>query len=150
LAELNVLLVGGHETLLKSLADRLRSESGFTILGTLRAVGTGPTSTIPESAQLVLMDVDLAEEGSLRSAATIRDARPDVCVLLISAAMRDRLVEQALGLGIKGLLRKDELPQTLIPAINTVMQGGLSIPADLLPRIIISPDGARLTTPPPS
>ncbi|MBN1361536.1 MAG: response regulator transcription factor [Sedimentisphaerales bacterium] len=142
--DIGILLVGHHAMLTDSIAARLRSEARFSLLGIVRATTGAVEAVAAHRVDVLLMDIDTAETACFKIATEIRTVQSHVRIIFISAMIRDRYVERALQIGARGFLLKDDLPQTIVPAILEAIRGGASFPEEVRSRIVVGPTGASI------
>lgn len=73
---------------------------------------------------LVLLDIQLPGEDGLAFFNRFLKGIPDLRVILLSSVKEDYLLHQALQAGTDGYVHKDDSTESLLSAIETVMQGG--------------------------
>jgi len=121
-------------------------EGPRTILETqpdLRIVGLAATGTEAVAQvralrpDLTLMDVRMPEMDGVEATRRIREAAPEVQVLMLSTYDDDVLVIEALKAGATGYLLKDFPSEELITAIRTVHHSrGILIPPAIAARVM--------------
>jgi DNA-binding NarL/FixJ family response regulator len=140
-----ILLVGGHATLMGSIAARLEHEHHCTVVGIFGTPEDAAKVLAERPADILLVDIDGMGRTCLSSLETLRAAHPDLRIILISATIDDAHIKQALKLGVNGFLPKDEVPTTIAKAIQEVRAGGAWFPEAVRSRLIVDSGGLRLT-----
>ncbi len=141
-----IVLVGGHATLMGSIAARLEYEHHCMVVDIFGTPERAAKVLAERSADILLVDIDDGiGRTCLSSLETLRAAHPDLRIILISATIDDARIEQALKLGVKGFLRKEEVPTTIARAIQEVRAGGAWFPEAVRSRLIVDSGGLRLT-----
>jgi len=79
---------------------------------------------------LLLLDLDLADSRGLATLVRVREAAPRVPVVVLSAADSRENVLAALDHGAAGFVSKTVDAQTLVAAVQRVVDGGVVVPAD--------------------
>ena len=143
-ASANILLVGSHEPLMDSIAERLRSEAGLSGVATVATPAEALDAVRKHRPEIALIDVDMAEADCLRHARLLGTVQPDIRTIFLGSAVEDRFIEQALTLGASGFLLKRELTDTIVGAIHEVLTGGACFPKEVCSRIVVDSSGARL------
>jgi len=85
---------------------------------------------------VVLMDVRLPGMSGIEATRIIRDAHPDVRVLVVSAYEDDEYVRGALQAGASGHLSKAAPGHELVEAIRSVVAGRSVVRQDVLARLL--------------
>jgi DNA-binding NarL/FixJ family response regulator len=95
------------------------------------------------SVQIVVIGT-LSGAGTHKLISSIRSARPDLHILLMSSAAGDETVLTVLGLGARGFLHEATTPAQFEEAIRTVAGGSIWAPrrlqAELINRLLSSRD----------
>ena len=80
-----------------------------------------------ESAHLILMDLSMPNLGGFGATLRVKEIYPEVKVLILTIHKSKAYFEQAMALGAEGYLLKEEVDEHLLPAINSLRQGGTFI-----------------------
>lgn len=80
---------------------------------------------------VVLMDVEMPDIDGIEATRLLRDAQPDVRVVILSAHNEKTMILHAIDNGARGYLLKDTSPDDVVDAINTVMQNGFCFNNDI-------------------
>jgi len=141
------LLVDAHVMVRKGLRRLLETEDGFRVVGDTGHCQTMLTLIATEHPDVVVLEVDLGEQNALDFLPDLRDNGNGSRVLVVTG-LRDQAVhKQAIKLGARGVLSKQDSPETLVKAIRKVHEGELwvdrSIAADLISDLTTSPDTSR-------
>jgi len=96
---------------------------------------------------VVLMDIRMPELDGLEATRRILAADPDARVLVLTTFDLDEYVYEALRIGASGFVLKDDPPEQLIAAIQTVAAGDALLSPTITKRVIR--EFARLPRPTP-
>jgi two-component system, NarL family, nitrate/nitrite response regulator NarL len=102
------LLVDDSEEFLSSAARLLESQ-GFEIVGGARTGAEAIDLMTELDPDVVLVDIELAEEDGIALTADLQSRSPSTCIVLISAYERDDLSDLISGSAALGFLPKNEL-----------------------------------------
>lgn len=69
-----------------------------------------------QDADVVLMDIDMPRIDGIVATRLVREARPRICVLMLTSAEPDR-IEEAREAGATGYINKLHAPADLVPAL---------------------------------
>ncbi len=130
-----------------SIKARLGREPRFSIVGIAQTSEAAIAVLEDQPTDLVLMDIDSAGDGHFEVAQEIRTASPSIHIVFFGGDLQDAIIEQALAVGARGFLLKDDLPGTILTAIHEVLDGGSWFPKDVRSRIIVDAKGVRLAPP---
>jgi two-component system nitrate/nitrite response regulator NarL len=131
---IGVFLADDHPMIQAAVESLLRS-GGQKIVGTA-ASGEEALERLPDcQADVVVLDVQMPGGSGLHVARTMRkrdDRRP---IVILTAAIGDSALREALSLDIRGFLLKSSDPVLLIECIEEVCQGGRWIDPRLQERV---------------
>ncbi len=141
---ISILIVDDHALVCEALRADLEKQADFQVAGTAHdAIGAvGAVSAL--QPDVVLVDVELPGESGLHALAKIRAAGP-ARILVLTAHVHDRLVEEAMSAGADGYLSKSAPSGELAEAIRAVSQGRTFLSADVRERI--APSSLRSRSP---
>lgn len=118
-----VLLADDHALVRAGIRALLQNLDGVTVVAE-----TGNGAEVLELARahrpdVVLLDISMPGLGGLEVSAQLRDALPDVRVVMLSMHANEEYVLQALRAGAAGYMLKDSATAELELALKAVMQG---------------------------
>jgi len=118
-----VLLADDHALVRAGVRALLQNLDGVTVVAE-----TGNGAEVLEFARaqrpdVVLLDISMPGLGGLEVSAQLRDALPDVRVVMLSMHANEEYVLQALRAGAAGYMLKDSATAELELALKAVMQG---------------------------
>jgi two-component system NarL family response regulator len=108
-----------------ALTVMLESKMQASVIGGYTS-GTAFIEALPSlgKVSLILLDIQLPGEDGITLAHRFAEMLPDTKVILLSSVKEDYLLHKALNSGADGYVHKDDSADSLISAIDTVMQGG--------------------------
>ncbi|MFN8581692.1 MAG: response regulator transcription factor [Gemmatimonadaceae bacterium] len=142
---IRVVLVDDHAVVREGVRQVLLADSGFEVVGeaaTARAALEVVGALAPD---VVLLDINLPDDSGLRVAARIREAHPDVRVLMLSVNDDREFVLEGVHAGAHGYLRKDTTPADLRAAVRAVNAGDAYFSPGVARHLT---DALRSSTPP--
>lgn len=137
---MRVILVEDHTLLREGLA-RLFLEAGHEVVGSLGSCAELDDTIASTAPDLVVLDVrlppDFAEEGA-RAAASIKLARPDLGVLMLSQHIETTHSVSLAGLAGFGYLLKDRVLDVVefLAACERVAAGGSALDPQVVSRLL--------------
>jgi DNA-binding NarL/FixJ family response regulator len=148
---MRVILVEDHTLLREGLA-RLFLEAGHEVVGALGSCADLDATIASTGPDLVVLDVrlppDFADEGA-RAAAAIKQARPDLGVLMLSQHIEATHSVSLAGLAGFGYLLKDRVLDVVefLAAADRVAAGGSALDPHVVSRLLDRTSGTdRLAT----
>jgi NarL family two-component system response regulator LiaR len=124
---IRVLIVDDHSVVRFGLRRILESAGDIEVVGELDTV-TDIGSVLPEmNPDVVLLDLELGEINGIDALRTLRDAAPDIRVIIYTSHDEESRIVQAAELGIDGYLLKGSPKREIVGAIRSVSDGGTAI-----------------------
>lgn len=77
---------------------------------------------------IVLLDIGLPDKSGLEVLKEIKERKPGIPVLILTMHAEKQYAVRVLRAGASGYMTKDALPEMLIGAIRTIMNGGQFLP----------------------
>jgi len=146
-----VLLVDDHRLMLDLLASRL--ERDLPDLEIVGSAGDGNEAVIQAAdlrPDLVIMDIDMPGMSCFDAASDILHRLPSCLIMFLSAHSHDEYIDQALRVGARGYIVKNDDVNAIVDAIRTVVAGDLYYSQSVLARVTVSNDGRISLDSPPS
>jgi DNA-binding NarL/FixJ family response regulator len=84
---------------------------------------------------VVLMDIQMPQVNGLEGLRRIRQARPELPVLILTTMQTDETVGQALSAGAKGFLLKDAGGAEIVAAVRAAMRGETTLAPAVTERL---------------
>lgn len=141
-----VLLVDDHPVVRRGLAAMLHGEAWVGRLVEAGTVADALRIAVLEKPNAAVVDLGLPDGDGVSLIRRLRHAVPGCLVLVLTMTQDDATVQACLSAGATGYLLKESAPDALLPALRTVLDGGLV----LGPRVATSAiSGARKAVPSP-
>ena len=124
---IRVLIADDHILLRAGLRALLNSAADFEVIGEA-SDGTEALNRAKElQPDVVLMDMSMPGCGGIEATRLIREALPDVNVLILTVHEDKSLLQEALRVGASGYILKRALESELINAIKAAARGDLYV-----------------------
>jgi len=148
---IRIMLVDDHKTLQWGLSKLIETEANhMVVVGTARDC-EGTLAMVGEiQPDVILLDLDLGGCCSLDVLPEILEKSGGARVLILSGSRDRDLLDKAIRYGARGVLSKDEPPETVLKAIEKVQQGELWVDGAALSRVfeaMRNPQAARRQDP---
>ena len=146
--EISVALVEDLRTTREGLAALLTA-SGFRLTGCFRSFEEAYAPLAAGRADVVLLDIGLPGVSGIEGTRRLREARPELAILILTVYADEEHVFDAICAGAYGYLLKDTPPEALLAAIREVFAGGAPMSPAIARKVIRSfqqkPHGAAAT-----
>jgi len=133
---IRVLIADDHEVVRDGLRMILEAEEGFSVVG---EAGDGVQAVDLAGKlrpQVVLMDLRMPRMDGLEAIERIRDAWPDVAIVILTTYNEDDLMLRGLRAGAVGYLLKDTNRQTLMDTLRAAARGEALLLPDVIARAL--------------
>jgi DNA-binding NarL/FixJ family response regulator len=115
-APLRVLIADDDERYAELVAGLLQRVRELEVVGIAKDGEEAVQLACWQDADIVVMDVDMPRIDGIMATRLVRQARPRLCVLMLSAADPER-IEDAREAGAAGYVNKAQAPEDLVPAL---------------------------------
>jgi DNA-binding NarL/FixJ family response regulator len=92
----------------------------------------GEAIRLTPQLDLLLLDINLPDQDGLAVLANLREGRPEISVVVLSAFQDRDTVRRALDLGALGFIPKNTERNVVLGALRLVLAGGIYIPVQAL------------------
>ena len=140
-----VVLADDHALVRDMLCERL-SREGMEVVALASSGERAVELASSDPPDIVVLDIDMPGMSAFEAAREVLRLAPPTRVIFLSAYVHDSYIEQALEVGASGYLTKSDPPQAIVDSIRRVKEGGTSFSSDVLDRMVIDTDGARLAS----
>lgn len=135
---IRVSVVDDHRVFAEALAGRLSDEPDIEVVGT----ASGPAEAFElfsrNDIDVLVLDLDLAGEDGLAVARQLRQERPDLAIVVVTAATDDSRAAEAVQMGVRGWVGKQGAIESLLTAVRGAARGEIHLPASILTRVLAS------------
>jgi DNA-binding NarL/FixJ family response regulator len=129
---MKILLVDDHPVVRKGIRSILEENSEFKICGEADEGNAAMKLVQDTSPDLIIVDIQLKGHiNGLELVKAIKDRYPQTVSLVMSIDDGSTYAERAIRAGARGYVAKEEAPETIITAINTVMKGKMYLSPEI-------------------
>jgi DNA-binding NarL/FixJ family response regulator len=118
-APLRVVIADDDERYAELIAALLHDRPELEVIGIAKDGEEAVQLACWQDADVVIMDVDMPRIDGIMATRLVREARPRLCVLMLSGADPERM-EEAREAGAAGYVNKAQAPADLVPALLTL------------------------------
>ncbi len=132
---MRVLIVDDHELFRAGLALLLRELFPSIELLHASTLAQGMRHALGEFLNIVFLDLDLPDGYGCNALAELRESRPSLPVIVISADESVETISRCIELRAMGYVPKSSPPEALHAAIRAVLAGGVFLPAASIAKL---------------
>jgi len=147
-APIRVLIVDDHEVLGTSLGRVLDEEDDMVTVGWAQSLAQARARIPTAAPDVLLLDRRLPDGDGVAAIPELRALRPSMSVVVLTAAVADDVLVQAIEVGAAGFVSKNRGLGEVTAAIRAAAAGEAVISPELLSRLL--PKLSRATGPEPN
>ena len=142
--KIRVLIVEDHPFFRSGLAQWLNQQEKVTCCGEAGSLTDARKAVVKTRPDVILMDLRLGDGEGLDLIAEITQAHPQIRSVALSQFDEDIYAHRAMQAGARGYLMKSEATESVLAAIQTVMEGGIHLSPGMATKLLqnIFPDPA--------
>ena len=135
---IRVSVIDDHRVFAEALAGRLSDEPDLEVVGTAAAPAEAFELFSRNDIDVVVLDLDLAGEDGLAVGRQLRKDRPNLAIVVVTAAADDSRAAEAVQMGVRGWVGKQGAIESLLTAVRGAARGEIHLPASILTRVMAS------------
>jgi two-component system response regulator NreC len=147
-SKLRIVVADDHQMFREGLKGLINAEADMEIVG---EAGTGQTAlrlAQELKPDAVILDISMPELNGLEVAGRLKQALPEVKILVLTRHTDDSYLKQSLQAGVNGYILKNSAASELIHAIRHTMAGHTFIDPAMTQRFVQTAVGPRPATGP--
>jgi two-component system, NarL family, response regulator NreC len=117
------VIADDHSIVRRGLRDLLDAEGGFQVVAEAGDVDTARRYVRGHRPHVLVLDLNMAGESSLRSIPAIRDESPDTQIVVLTMQDEPAYARQALSAGALGYVLKEAADAELVDAVKAAANG---------------------------
>jgi two-component system nitrate/nitrite response regulator NarL len=122
---ITLILADDHALILDGLENLFRLEKDFKIMARCLDGEETLTALRKHKPEILILDIRMPGKGGLAVLQAMREENITTPVVLLTAAVDEEEVVEAIRLGVRGLVLKELAPKLLIQCVREVHAGGL-------------------------
>jgi len=136
--KIELIVVDDHPIFRQGLVNVIETNERYKVIGEADSILDALSLVETRPPDLLLVDISLHHENGLELVQELHRTRPQIFQLVIS--MYDEIIyaSKALQAGARGYVMKQEATETLMSAIETVLQGKIYLSDAMQERLIDS------------
>ena len=131
-----IVVADDHELARAGLRTMLAAEDDFEVVGEAAGGAEALALCATLTPDLVLMDVRMPDLDGLAATRAIKQAFPEVCVVIVTMYENADYMFEALKAGAAGYVLKDATQAQLVGAIRQVLRGDALLNSELATQVL--------------
>jgi len=131
-----VSIVEDDDWLREDLAQKISTASGFTCVSSHRTAEEALNKIPTKTPDVVIMDINLPGMSGIECVRGLKNAVPEICILMLTVYEESELIFAALKAGANGYLLKRSIPNELLGAITYAHQGGTPMTSSVAHEVV--------------
>ncbi|MEO7308968.1 MAG: response regulator transcription factor [Chitinophagaceae bacterium] len=119
-----IILFEDNDSLRSSLVMLLNSSDTYAVIGDYHDCKKADYYVLRDEPDVVIMDIDLPGKTGIEGVRMIKEANPEIYVIMYTMFEDDEKLFQSLCAGANGYILKKTSPDKLVEAIGEVINGG--------------------------
>src|SRR5690348_10984593 len=134
---IRVVLIEDHRGTREGLAYLINGSPGFVVAGRYGSGEDALKRVVEDRPDVVMTDIGLPGMSGIEVVERVREALPQVPILVLTVHGEDQHVFDALCRGACGYLLKDVAPARLLEAIRELHGGGAPMSPEIARRVVL-------------
>jgi len=130
------MLVDDHEVVREGLRTLIGRHKDMLVVGEAGTTAEAIETAARAKPDVIVMDIRLPDGSGVEACRTIREARPETKVIMLTSYADDEALFASIVAGAAGYLLKQTRGQALIDAISAVAQGRSLLDPDVTGKVL--------------
>ena len=134
--QVRVMLVDDHEVVREGLRTLIGRHKEMLVVGEAGTTAAAIETAAKTMPDVIVMDIRLPDGSGVEACRTIREARPETKVIMLTSYADDEALFASIVAGAAGYLLKQTRGQAVIDAITAVAQGQSLLDPDVTGKVL--------------
>ena len=131
-----ILICDDHEVVREGLRGLLGRQEGMTVVAEAGTVAEAVEAAARSKPDVVIMDVRLPDGSGVEACRTIREAQPEIKVIMLTSYPDEEAVFASIIAGASGYLLKQTRGQAVVDAVIAVAAGRSLLDPDVTGKVL--------------
>jgi DNA-binding NarL/FixJ family response regulator len=127
-----VLLADDHPLVLRGVSELVATRPEFSILATSRDGEAALAEMQEKKPDLAVLDVNMPKLNGLEVLRAATRERLETRIIFLTASLTDERIQQAIKLGVHGIVFKESAPESLLECLDHVAAGERWLAGELI------------------
>jgi DNA-binding NarL/FixJ family response regulator len=131
-----VVICDDHEVVREGLRGLIGRQSGMSVVGEAGTMAEAIEVAASAKPDVVIMDVRLPDGSGVEACRSIREANPDIKVIMLTSYADDEALFASIIAGASGYLLKQTRGQAVVDAVTAVAAGRSLLDPDVTGKVL--------------
>jgi two-component system response regulator DevR len=131
-----VLICDDHDVVREGLRGLIARQEGMSVVGEAGTVAEAIEAAAQAKPDVVIMDVRLPDGSGVEACRSIREARPETKVIMLTSYADDEALFASIIAGASGYLLKQTRGQAVVDAVTAVAAGRSLLDPDVTGKVL--------------
>lgn len=132
----NLIIYDDNDRLRQTLETLLTDSSGFVVKASYNHCDQALAQIRENYPDLIIMDIDMPGIGGINGVSLIKEAFPEIRIVMHTVFEDDEKIFDSLCAGADGYLLKSTNPLKLVQSLHELMEGGASMSPFIAQRVL--------------
>jgi DNA-binding NarL/FixJ family response regulator len=118
-----IVIADDHEMVRRGLVATLADVARWTVVAQADNGRAAAELVVTHKPDIAILDLSMPELNGLDATRRILAARPETCVLILTAHESEQLVREVLAAGARGYVLKSDAGRILVRAVEALLEG---------------------------
>ena len=138
MSKIGILIVDDHKLIRQGLIDFLGVQGEFEVKGEAANGEEAILLTKKLKPDIILMDLNMPKINGIEAVREIKKLFPNIKIIVLTAFTQSEMVFPAINAGVDSYLLKDIMPEELITAIHSVLDGKPVLHPEIVRKLMLN------------
>ncbi|MDD5038226.1 MAG: response regulator transcription factor [Dehalococcoidales bacterium] len=135
--KISILIADDHKLIRQGIINFLQVQGEFEVKGEASNGEEVILLAKKLKPDVILMDLNMPKVDGIEATRQIKQSLPDIKIIVLTAFTQNEKVFPAINSGVDGYLLKDIMPDELIAAIHSVLNGKPALHPDIVRKMML-------------
>ena len=132
-----IVIADDHRLIREGIKTYLQTQEGFNVLGEAENGEQAVELALQLKPDVIIMDLNMPKMDGIQAINKLKKVSPETKIIVLTVFTQNDKVFPAINAGADGYLLKDILPEELISAIHTVMEGKPAVHPEIVQKLMM-------------